>query len=666
MIKFIRKNQKKMLAIASVVLMIFFIKGLAPQGTSQGFVARTVGTLGGAKVTTADIASAANEWKLLMSLQFVDPNDPDRNSGPLVLRLLGNDLASEIQKASMQNQPLFFLLIQEAHQQGIVVTPEQFQTFITSYVRPLPDEGTPGRESVDLAVADALTVHNMIQRMGNVVKVSQPMQRYAVAREFQMLTLKFVPIQASHYLDGIARPTEEKITAQYDAFKDHLPAVPRQIPSEYGSTDDPLGFGYKVPDRVALQYINIDNAELRNAAIASKSKEDWYIAAYGEFTKNRDTYDAQPISTNGLIPSSGNAPTTQRVENLQDDFQIHAQAVVDTLYDHATDDLRDKVLKDLNDRLSAGFGEYRDQQNAAAANPSSPVPATRPGQYASYEYLASVADSLQQQYGVRASVANIQQMKTAEQLSQMDKIGKAYLQLPGTQRPIGFAMYAAPLFQPFISDAAKAEGYGPLALSPWQASNPLTDADHNVFIFRVTGYDPAHTAPLADVRDKVIADFKLAGAYAKAQAAAQKLADAAGKSGLETAAIAAGWPAPIETDPFVPSLIQSGQRGALISPLNLSQDSVFSLAAQSLELLSLPTMGDRKPLQVAPLPADALVAVIELNSAIPTLQSTDQAIYQARLMAEITQQTQGIFLARLCSFDEVSHRLDYVPEQKAQ
>ncbi len=51
MIKLIRKNQKKFMAIFGVGLMVMFIKGLVPDTGPSSPAARIVGTLAGAKIT---------------------------------------------------------------------------------------------------------------------------------------------------------------------------------------------------------------------------------------------------------------------------------------------------------------------------------------------------------------------------------------------------------------------------------------------------------------------------------------------------------------------------------------------------------------------------------------------------------------------------------------
>jgi hypothetical protein len=75
MIKLIRKNQKFVMVVLGIVLMVMFVANIGGQG-GQGAsspVLRQVATLGSAKITQLQLNIAADEWQTLKSLEFVSP-----------------------------------------------------------------------------------------------------------------------------------------------------------------------------------------------------------------------------------------------------------------------------------------------------------------------------------------------------------------------------------------------------------------------------------------------------------------------------------------------------------------------------------------------------------------------------------------------------------------
>ena len=74
--KFIRKNQKKLLAVFGTFLMIVFIVQLAPNGFRGGSSDRYVGTLGGTKVPAARLPLRLGNGSSLARLHMSIPTIP--------------------------------------------------------------------------------------------------------------------------------------------------------------------------------------------------------------------------------------------------------------------------------------------------------------------------------------------------------------------------------------------------------------------------------------------------------------------------------------------------------------------------------------------------------------------------------------------------------------
>ncbi len=593
---------------------------------------------------------------------------------------LGPELVGRINQnlSGGQSASLFFLLVQEADREGIVIPPEELQTFLTSYVRPLPEPGSDEWLSAENAVADCLRIQRMMDRAGSVIKISRPLQELSLARTAQDLSVKFVPVIAASFLSQVPAPTEADIRNQFDQYSDQIAAQIGKTPSQFGQQSDPLGFGYKVPNRVLVQYIGLSRGDVQDAAVASKSKEDWYVAAYGEFKSNRGDYDSRALppatqpAERGSPPAERLGPSTQpspsnqseaaprKVDALDDDFALHADLVLNDLYNRETQKLQDTILKQISEKMSSGFGSYRD---AIAAAGASAKPATgAAAEYISFKFMQDLAGSIRAQYGITPILGNIEQFKTEEQLAQIPSIGQAVCPLAGGNQVLPFTAYAIELFQPLMSDAAKNSSFEALALAPWQPSNPLADdAQRKLYVFRISGSDPAHTPPLADVKQQVVDDWKINAAYAKALEAGHLLLSSAQRQGLDAAAAEAHLSSPIVTDPFNPSAVLSDNAPPTIAPLNLTPDSARELASAALQLLTTAPGGDNRPQLLAQLYADRIVPVIELYQAKPVWDSQDKSLITMSLMERLRQEQRMPLEAQLCTLQAVSDRVGYLP-----
>lgn len=650
--RFIRRNQKKLLAVFGAFLMVVFIVQLAPKGMQSGPVEHTAGTLAGTKISQLQIIAASDEWRLLRQLRYADPNGRDIT---LLDSMIGPDATAAIDK----NPRAFFLLLAETRQQGIVVDNEQVQSVLHNDVANLPADGTDEMDRVVQAVHDFMAVQTLLMREASVIKISAPLRQFMLARGDQLITLNVVNFPAGQYLDKVKKPTDLDLRNQFDTFSD-------KIAGNYGSAADPLGFGYKTPPRVKVQFIGLHRDDVRRAAIASKDERDWYVAAFGEFKANRDEYDKETLPA-ATEPTS--RPTTQplaaattqparKLDDLDADFQLHAPLVLNHLYDQATQDLGGQILRKISDALSNGFGNWHDAQ---AASPTT-MPAAI-AQYASYAFFENLARSIQKQFGVLPVTGNIDQFKAAEDLIQVPEIGRTYFVPGANSTPIPFAFYATAYVDPLMDASMKNSQQSDLRLAVWQPSKLMIDqTGSDYYFFRISAADPAHVPPMADVKDKVLADWKLSGAYDMANDAAHALLTDARNRGLPAAAKSAGRSI-VMTEPFQPTRVLDDTSSIpTIRPLNLKGTSARDLAAATQELLSASPTSGTHPLSVAELPPDAVIAVIQLDAATPLWTSENRNLAESQLIYRGSMEEKSELWAQLCDYGALAERMDFRPE----
>jgi hypothetical protein len=655
--KFIRKNQKKLLGVFGAFLMIVFIIQLAPKGMQSGPVEHVAGTLAGAKVSQLQILGAIDEWQLLKHLRFTDQNGQDSST---LEHLLGPTVAAVIDR----NPRSFFLLLADAQQQGITVDNETLQSVLRNDISNLPAEGSDDMDRVAQSVHDCLAVQALLARSATVIKVTAPMRQFLLARADQMITLNLVNFPASQYLNKVKSPTDADLRNQFDTYSD-------KIAGAYGSPGDPLGFGYKVPNRVKMQFIGIHRDDVRRAAIASKDERDWYVAAFGEFKAHRDVYDKQSVApTTGpsTEPMTASAATTQplvrKLDDVDADFQLHAPIVLNHLYDQETDNLGAQILRKISDSMTTGFGNWREAQSARAPS-TAPTATVGAGQFANYSFLTNLAQSIQKEFGVLPVVGNIDQFKPAQELIDLPEIGRTFFFAGANTEPIPFAVYATVYAQQFMDDATKNSPQGSVGLALWQPSRVIIDqTESDFYFFRLTAADPAHVPPMEQVKDTVLADWKLSAAYDMASDAAHALLADARDHGLAAAAKAAGNKTVITSDAFQPAAILNNTSTIpSIRPLNLKPASVRDLAGATQQLLSTPPAASGRPVSLAELLPDALVSIIELNAATPLWTPQNRSLAEAQVIYRGTIDDEAQLWSQLCDYGALAQRLDFRPDE---
>jgi hypothetical protein len=626
MTKFLRKYQKQVLAVFTVMLMVMF--AFNPNSTkSRSSTRLAIGSVGKEVVYRDQKTQAASDWQMLQRVDAMIPflhsrYDPGRISPmpqpAMYVYELGEPIVAEINK----NPELYLLLQLEAEQRGIGVSVDQVGTVMQNDLftegdqqfTPISPE-TVGQDNYDalrMAVARFLPVVALVNRVESDVKITQPIARRVIAAE-QLVQLAIVDLPADHFQKSVAAPTPQQLQAQYEAFRDRI--APTDHPA-----DDPLGFGYKLPERVKLQYLTIPRDQLLKAVRANKSAYDWEV-------DERVYYYAHQDEFVGLPPAPATAPTTKPTTDEA------AAATQPTTRPFA--EVQDKVASAV---MAAPMADLA-QQIASAISArlatdlkASQAPAT---DLAIKAYLDAVALDIQKKFAVFPVVTQTGDWLDAKALGQLPGIGEA---MADDKSLVALAFPDAPAS----------------ALAMLEPSPLLKDAEGNTYIFRITQRDPAHSPPLSEVQAKVEADYRLAKSYAAAVDAGKALLDSAGKQGLSSAALAQNLPV-ISTTPFQPG------SGEPIPQYPLNSDSQAAAEAKAAELLSQATVDNPHPLALVELPADKKTSVMQLANVSSRVPPGEMYLLQfTGSLTEARKLSQGV-ASRYFSYDAVKSRLNYVP-----
>lgn len=712
----IKKNQKKLMAIFAVLLMVSFVATFSVgRGGGMGGRSDTViGHIGSNEVYDSEMRAAQNDWSWARRTPVSDPvrgqelpvaidaiifgtsgiprppSMPHDNADfqkwfQRSMRWqqsygaqyqLGMSIAGSFYKAADQHNELLYLLPEEARRDGLQVDPngDQVNAYLFNALGVQPSEVATNSVARS-AVQRLLLIAAEIGRLKDSLKVSQPAWQHEAA-DIQSVRLALLDFRASDYERKLPAPTTQEVQQQFDRFKNVTPHV--------SSAGNPLGFGYQIPARAKLQYLEIPHAEIvqavlhtvhppgGEAAVGSADPQyDWEVQAASYYNAHEDEFKnpPPPATSPATTRSADSQPATSQSATSQPSttpaaesqptslpaikpFGEVKQQILDKLTSSETEKLSQAIVSDLSARLDS---DYQVIHRATAGMIGPALPQTQPADHAPatgpaaglmmLAHLEQIRDQIQQKFHVAIQLHDIANgWQTQSDLEKLPGIGTA-----ATADHTPFSNLATS-FQFPISISNEHP------LQVWQPSPPLTDEQQNTYLFRLTAAEPPHAPPdMAPIATQVAADWKLSQSYDQAMQAAQKALTSAKSVGLSQAARTLGQ-TPIATPLFPPGRAQEIPGYPLGNPA-ASQ----TLAGAAADLLKQATPADRNPDALVPLPTVGRVAVIELAAAqLPESEWRVQyALTERQQMEEVKELTAEWF-----NYDRVVARIGYKPEPK--
>ncbi|HQY89557.1 MAG TPA: hypothetical protein PK402_12965, partial [Tepidisphaeraceae bacterium] len=452
---FASKYRRPLIAVCMVVLMLaFLIPSQLPnlrRQTNQKF-----GTLNGKVIRAADLRDSHNRWNYLKRVVV----QTQRGRVPLVHAIFGPGSSSDKLIGMLDRHPeAYMLLLKEAHEDGPGGSDMAATDLIDSGFSGergrvpievvLEEDRVENLSQLDMeaaapyraALSDLLAILNRADMLSRSIKPSIPLVDRRVAATDQSITAQLLEFRSADYVSRVAAPTDEQLNQQFKRFA----ANPRgQLAPE-----NEFGFGYKIPNRVKLQVIQIPGDAVRELVRNSKDvnpdRDDptlpygWVVEAYKEYSLNKWKYIPAPDES-ATQPTS--APTEPRP------FPQVRREIVEALISQETAKKMQQIEQRIRNRIE---GDYQTWKTAREIN----APATQSSfnvTFESVEYLNELANDIERQFGVRLTIASYaDRFYDANDLSQLADIGRSFLPLgSGVQmQPLPFGSYAIDLFVPF-------------------------------------------------------------------------------------------------------------------------------------------------------------------------------------------------------------------------
>jgi hypothetical protein len=659
MYKWIKKNQKKMLAVFAVLLMIAFVATLGPgnfgsgRGTRQEVV---VGHVNGEPLYDRELQAGKDQWQILMRTP-VQTRQSFGQSIPLPYGVLPFPVVEDIQK----HPELFVLLQREAASLGYKrMSEDEARSFWVNQLR-TPNDFVSA-QAVQ-AVAGIFQVGSAIQSLGDVIKVSQPMWRREAAQQYQGVRLNLVDFRADEFEKQVPAPTPQQLQEHFEKYKN---TPPRQADS-FGA-DDSLGFGYQIAARVKVQYFEIPYASVVGSLVFNAEvRHEWEVKAADYWLAHQEEFKnpaTQPATHPATGPAATQAAATQAAATLPaiKPFPEVKGQIVEKLM---ADDVAKKtasIEKEITAKLAADWLNIR-RADPSAVQPASTQPAstqaaatqtasaaTQPATTqptdTSLARLEQIRAEIQKSTGVSVNIRELNDWQDAKQLAALPGIGTAR-----TTEQDSFAELALHF------TGEKGTMVTAVPLQVWEPSQPLMDASKNAYVFRLTAAQTAHAPPdITPVLAQVTKDWRTAQAFEMARAAAAKLAESAKTLGLAQASRTAGVTM-ITTGPFSPRSPRAIQ-GYLLTDMTALQ----ALGKAATKLLEQASQADPHPSIQFELPTVRRAGVAELASA---QLEFPEAQVQYEVVVNQKQANMSKLATEYFSYDNVVERLNYKVEPKA-
>jgi len=253
MFKFLRRYNKLILAVFGTLLLMVF---LVPTTITE--ISRRSAALGGtwahhrgSKVTEEERMRAAGQLEVLFA----------------IARMTGSTDIDRIRAATgLDRQPQhWFLLVREAEDAGLVGGPEEARRWLQEQLAfgnsPMTEAQFVARAAAESrqspsVVLDALANMRGVLRLLSVagsIPISDARARFAAAESQMGASCEVLVIDAKNPLpeDAVPEPTAADLQAQFEKYRD------------LASGSGEQGFGYRIPDRLKLEWMRIPAASVR-------------------------------------------------------------------------------------------------------------------------------------------------------------------------------------------------------------------------------------------------------------------------------------------------------------------------------------------------------------------------------------------------------------------
>ena len=378
LVKWLRKNQSKVMAIVVIGTLVGFIGGsaltyLLSPGRTVGY--KAVAYFGeNKKITNYELIGARNELDVLRMLRMEELLRSQDLQGILLgelvfsetrvapavinyvkqmIRANGYRISDEqlrnIYKRSVPSDIYWILLKKEAELAGIRISNEDvgrllggmipqllngvtYSQFIGSLVN---QRGIPEQQLLE-TVGELLAVWQYAELVCSTENVTNSQLSHLANWQNETVNVEFVRFNADAFVESSPAqgPVEQELLEHFNKYKEFFAGDVTE--------QNPYGFGYKLPARVQLEYIavKLDDVPSIVTPLTPQETEEYYRKHAKEFTKS--------------VPSDPNDPNSPALSRTKSYAEV-AGAISEQLMQDRVHSKADSILREARTLTEAGL-----------------------------------------------------------------------------------------------------------------------------------------------------------------------------------------------------------------------------------------------------------------------------------------------------------------------
>ncbi|MHC4388298.1 MAG: hypothetical protein ACYSX1_06800 [Planctomycetota bacterium] len=522
LVKWLRKNNKKVMAVVVIVIMFGFIGGTYLQQLGQKRTRdRTIAyCLDKRKITSNDLIIARQELEILKALRadVLLKNLPLPQSRMLDLRMLllgeilfpaqktspvllneikrlarlnsyhiSNQQIHDIYQGPVTSDVYWLLLKKETEIAGITVS-DKFAGSELAYLAPRLFEGAQYKNvmsyltsTLRISEEEALTTYAKLMAVRHYASmvcssedVTNSQVMYDVSRREERIDVEFVKFDSSVFAESQDPPSTEKTIEHFGKYKTSFAGDVNEA--------NPYGFGYKLPARIRLEYIAVKLDDL-SATVPEPTQEEmeqYWGKHKQEFTE--------------LVPSDPNDPNSTPTERIKDYPEVE-HIIAKLLLQEKTDAKANMILQEAKTLTEAAL-EDKEPQDL-----TSDLFRQLAGDY------KAAADQLSEEHNAKVYTA-LTGLLSATDIREDDYLGRLYIEGYGHNPPQILNMISLPRIVFSMDEVATAElgPFDPQKPRMYENIGPLKDPIGEIMVVvRVTDAKEASVPESIDHGHSIIA-----------------------------------------------------------------------------------------------------------------------------------------------------------------
>ncbi len=574
LVKWFRKYNTKIMAVVVILIMIAFVLDMLIRQLSQGprYASNTYAYFdGNKKITHDDLIAAQQELGLLQELKtdvllrsITLPmlRTPDlkalllgelvfseRRGAPELIRSIRQVIAANEYRISSRQIDDFYtessagkevywlLLNKEAQRAGFRVSNQDAGNLLAKVLPQLFEGATYSQimgsivnrqgipeEKVLAIFAKLLAVLNYADTICSNEAITGSEIMLDTSLDLETVNVEFIKFDSAVFAKREPQPSQEKITEQFNKYK--------SVFAGSADNENPYAFGYKLADRVGLEYmaVKLDDVSKIVPAPTQEEAEDFYQKYKERFTEK--------------VPSDPNDPNSPMTERTKSYVEM-AGTILKQLEQNKINSKAEKILQEARMLTEAGY----EKAEIELAKLSSEQFAKMAGDY------KTAAEQLSEKYKIRVytgktgllSATDIRADKTLGMLYFSGHSRSGMVSLPqavfaidelGTSKLGPFDMAKPRMYEnigPFSDMSGRTTALIRVVEAQKACEPNSPDTSFSKKTFSLGGSEPETKDDVYSVKEKVTEDLKKLEAMESTRARAEEFIKQVTKSGWEEA-----------------------------------------------------------------------------------------------------------------------------------